>query len=172
MNKKKMIMATLVLALSLSVSQSAFAATTETPSNDKAAKQAQNVEWKAATEALKTELLGLRSEQKALSAQIKTVREANKEAHKALSAEEKAALKESLTIIKQQIKAQHSAILVIRSQKQALFMQVKAEKKAGNYAAGIADLEQIIQLKEQIIQIKQSILVLQQSLQSALSTTV
>jgi len=167
--KKKFVVAALGLALSLGAAQSAFAASEDVSSKDKAAKQAQMSEWKVKTAATKSELQALRTQQKALTEQIKTLHAANKVERKALTADEKAALKQSLAEPANQNKAQHKSIEAIRAQKKALYLQVKTAKQAGNYDAGVAALEQIIELKEQIIQAKQAILVLQQSLQSVLS---
>lgn len=169
MISKKIVVTVLGLALSFGAAQSAFAAATDATSTDKAAKQAMKVEWKEETTALKSELQGLRVQQKELTTQIKTLLEANKATRKALSKEEKAVLKQSLGEISKQIKAQHTSIEANRSQKKALFIQVKALKKSGDIEAGVTALEQIIDLKEQIIQAKLAILDLQKNLQNALS---
>jgi len=169
MISKKIVVTVLGLALSFGAAQSVFAAATDAASNDKAAKQAMKVEWKEETAALKSELQGLRVQQKELTAQIKTLFEANKATRKALTKDEKAALKQSLVEISKQIKAQHTSIEAIRSQKKALFIQVKAFKESGDIEAGVGAFEQIIDLKEQIIQAKLSILDLQKNLQNALS---
>ncbi|TFE23733.1 hypothetical protein [Cohnella luojiensis] len=169
MMKKKLIVAMLGLALSVGTAQSAFAANEAGTSSVDSTKQAQKTEWKEATQALKIQLVVLRAEQQALTAQIKALRISNKVAHKALTQEQKAALKETLSDLAGQIKSQHSSINSIRAQKQAHWALVKVARKEGNTAAGVANLEQIISLKEQIIQAKEAILVLQQSLQAALS---
>jgi hypothetical protein len=171
MIKKKMILAVLGLALSVGAAQSAFAASTDTTGNGPSVKQTQRSEWKDQTAMLKNQLVSLRTEQKALTEQIKTLHESNKLARKVLTKEQRAVLKESLKDLWQQIKAQHVSIQSLRAQKQALWVQVKEARQAGNPDGGVAALEQIISLKEQIIQAKQAILVLQQSLQAALNST-
>ncbi|QGQ99706.1 hypothetical protein EHS13_35015 [Paenibacillus psychroresistens] len=168
MLKKKMAVAVMALALSLSVVPSAFAATTGTTA-EKAAKKEQHQVWKDQTASLKAQLVSLRTEQKALAVQIKTLQASNKAAKKTLTKQEKTALKVTLANLAQQIKAQQTSIETQRSQKQALWVQVKTAKAAGNVSSGLADLEQIISLKQQIIQEKNTVLALQQSLQTLLN---
>src|SRR5665647_1115656 len=153
MFKKKMATLALALALSVSVVPSSFAATTGT-STDKTVKQEQNSVWKDQTATLKSQLVTLRTQEKALTAQIKALHDSNKLARKGLTKEAKAALKQSLNNLTQQIKAQHASIVSLRTQKQDQWIQVKAAKAAGNVNSGIDSLEQIISLKEQIIQLK------------------
>ncbi|MFC5528856.1 hypothetical protein [Cohnella yongneupensis] len=167
MSKKKFIVAALGLALTIGTAQSAFAATAD--ASGASAKKTQHAEWKAQTAALKSELASLRAEQKTLTALIVQQHNANKAARTGLSAEAKAALKATLKSLAQQIKAERASIETVRTQKQALWMQVKAARQAGDTATGVADLEQIVTLKGQIIDAKQQIVTLQQSLQAALN---
>jgi len=170
MLKKRTVLAILGLALSIAAVPSAFADEAGSDVLDKPAAQVSHSAWKESTALLKSQLETLRAEQKSLVTQIQGLHASSTSTRKELTKEEKAVLKASLRELDQQIKAQHTSIASLRTQKQALWAQVKAAKKAGDASSGVSALEQIISLKEQIIQAKQAILALQQSLQVTLTS--
>lgn len=144
------------------------------PSEHHHSKRMPALDWKAYPadiQVLKQELDRMRSKQKLIFQQMKSQYRQIRNARKALTPEQRTALKNPASKIAEQIKASRMSILALRKQKHAAWDQFRVNAEAKRWDAAKSDLQSIITLKGQIIEKQQDMLQQQQKMIALLSAS-